>query len=260
MHIGCQTITFGDDQQDRFDSVLASVREAGYEGVEIGYRRCQSCDPVHLRELLDRHNLELFASHVGGNLADPDQAEGERSLLQDVLDSLEQLDVGTLMYSGLKFQDGEQFERDLAMIRAAAEEAAKRGVRLRYHNHYWEMRDDARILRALVDEGGDNLGFCPDVGWIFKGGGGDVLETLELLRGRIGVVHFKDFAFPGTGEEYELCDTVEFGRGIVPLEEVADWVKEHAPDAWAVAEQDISVLEPGVAVRENAAHLKACLR
>ncbi len=254
MRIGCQTITFGDDQHQHFDSVFASVREAGYEGVEIGYRRIAGCDPVRLRELLDQHNLELFASHIGGNLEDADQADNERSLLEDVLDCLQKLDVGILMYSGLRFDTEDQLNSDLAMIRRTAQRATEQGVRLLYHNHYWEMRDDARILRSLLEEGGDDLGFCPDVGWIFKGGA-DIIQTLELLRGRIGVVHFKDFAFPGTGEEYELCDTVEFGRGIVPLADVATWMTKHAPDAWAVAEQDISVLEPGMAVRENAAYL-----
>jgi len=254
MRLGCQTITFGDDQHQHFDSVFASVHEAGYEGVEIGYRRIAGCDPGHLRELLDQHDLQLFASHIGGNLEDADQADGERSLLEDALEYLQKLGVGILMYSGLRFDSEDQFNSDLAMIRRAAQRAAQQGVRLLYHNHYWEMRDDARILRALVDQGGDDLGFCPDVGWIFKGGA-DVTQTLELLRGGIGVVHFKDFAFPGTGEEYELCDTVEFGRGIVPLDKAAEWVLAHAPDAWAVAEQDISVLEPAVAVRENAAYL-----
>ena len=259
MRIGCQTITFGDDQQDRFDSVFSAVRQAGYEGVEIGYRRLQGCDPDRMRGMLDAHGIELLASHIGGNLEDPRQADGERSLLDEILDYLQKLNVSVLMYSGSRYENDEQFNRDLAMVRAAAEEAAECGVRLLYHNHYWEMRDNARIMRALIDEGGDALGFCPDVGWIFKGGA-DVIEILELMRDRIGVIHFKDFAFPGTGEEYELCDTVEFGRGIVPLDEMATWAKEHAPDAWAVAEQDISVLEPDVAVRENAAHLKACLR
>lgn len=259
MHIGCQTITFGDDQHQHFGSVFASVSEAGYEGVEIGYRRIADCDPSHLRELLDQHSLQLFASHIGGNLEDADQADGERSLLEGVLHCLQKLNVGILMYSGLKFDTEDQFNCDLAMIRRAAQRATQQGIRLLYHNHYWEMRDEARILRTLLEEGSDDLGFCPDVGWIFKAGA-DVTQTLELLRGRIGVVHFKDFAFPGTGEEYELCDTVELGRGIVPLDEVAEWVFEHTPDAWAVAEQDISVLEPAMAVRENAAYLTKSLR
>lgn len=254
MNVGCQTITFGDDQHDHFDSVFTSIRAAGYEGVEIGYRRIADCDPLLLRELLDKNELELFGSHIGGNLEDSGQADGERALLEEILDYLQKLDVTVLMYSGLRFDTDDQFNSDLAMIRRSAEQAAQRGVRLLYHNHYWEMRDDARILRTLVDEGGDHLGFCPDVGWVFKGGA-DIIQTLELLRGRIGVVHFKDFAFPGTGEDHELCDTVEFGKGVVPLADAARWVKVHAPEAWAVAEQDISVLEPAMAVRENAACL-----
>ena len=258
MRIGCQTITFGDEQYKRFDTVFAAVRDAGYTGVEIGYRRIEHCDPDHLRQLLDEHELELFASHIGGNLEDADQADTERSLLDSVLEYLHKVDVGILMYSGLRFESDSQFERDLAMIRRGAEAAARRGVRLLYHNHYWEMRDDARIMRALVDDGGDDLGFCPDVGWIFKGGA-DITGILDLLAGRIGVVHFKDFAAAGTGAVQEACDTVEFGKGAVPLADVAAWVQESCPEAWMVAEQDISALDPAVAVRENGEFMIRCL-
>ncbi len=256
MRIGCQTITFGDDQRDRFEWVFSSVREAGYDGVEIGYRRIAGYDFGRLKELLAASSLELFASHIGGNLDDSSQAAEERALVDTILDDLDKLDVGTLMYSGLSFESAEQFERDLAAVDRYARMAADRGIRLLYHNHNWEILDDARVLRALLDCTGEHLGFCPDVGWIFKGGL-PVCDVLGMLEGRIGAVHFKDFASKSAGEAPEDLDTVEFGRGAAPLRDAAGWVSEHAPGVWVVAEQDVSSLPPAEAVKRNATYLES---
>lgn len=256
MNIGCQTITFGEDQRDRFDAVFDTVAKAGYTGVEIGYRRIAGYDFARLEDQLASRGLTLFASHIGGNLEDAVQAADERSLLDTVLDDLERLGVGVLMYSGLNFEDDEQFTRDVAMINRSANIARDRGVELLYHNHNWEFLNDQRVFRGLLESGGDALGFCPDVGWIFKGGV-PIIDTLDSIRGRIGVVHFKDFASPGTGAVPEVLDTVEFGDGMVPLGEVASWVRKYAPDAWVVAEQDRSAIEAGETVIKNGRYLQS---
>ena len=254
MKIGCQTITFGENQRDHFDAMFFGLRESGYSGVEIGYRRLEGYDPEKLKQLLDSHGLELFASHIGGNLDDTSQADRERSLLDDVLDALEVLDVKLLMYSGLRFIDDDEFNNDLEMIRRSADLAADRGIRLLYHNHNWEMRSDAKIMNALIERGGEKLGFCPDIGWIYKGGK-PIREILDAVEGRIGAIHIKDFATAGVGDEKETVDTVEFGRGVVPIPEALDWAVTHAKGAWIVAEQDVTSLDPAEAVAINAAYL-----
>jgi sugar phosphate isomerase/epimerase len=256
MNIGCQTITFGEDQRERFPAVFRSIHESGYTGVEIGYRRLAGYDIGELRELLAKNSLSLFASHIGGNLEDESQAAGERSLLDEILIDLNNLGIDTLMYSGLQYDTAEQFACDLEMIRRSAKTAADHGVKLLYHNHNWEFLNDARIYRALVEDGGDDLGFCPDVGWIFKGGV-SILDTLESIRDRIGVIHFKDFATVGTGSIPELLETVEFGDGIVPLGEVADWVTQNVSVAWVVAEQDRTRIAPEEAVAKNGSYLSS---
>jgi hypothetical protein len=53
---------------------------------------------------------------------------------------------------------------------------------------------------------------------------------------------------------------VEFGKGIVPLQETADWLQSNLPQTWAIAEQDRSDLAPGEAMRRNASFLLDCFR
>ena len=157
------------------------------------------------------------------------------------------------MYSGLHYEDERQFGRDLEALNRAAEQCARQEIRLCYHNHYWEMEDEASIMKKLLSEAAPELGFCPDIGWIVKGGA-ELFGMLNLLKDRIGLVHFKDFASTTAG----VVDTVEFGEGIVPLAHAVDWVRVNLPDVWSVAEQDRSNLAPAEAVRRNAAFLRKC--
>ena len=253
LKVGCQTITWGQDQRRFLPAVFRGCADAGYQGVEIGFRHIQETPPAALKQMLADHGLELIGAHVGGNLQDTSQAAGERSLLDTILNYLGEIGVGRLMYSGRGFKDEAQLAQDVDAIRQAAAAARGRGVRLLYHNHDFEFAGGGRVMDALIDGGGDDLGFCIDVGWVVKGGA-DVLPLLERVQDRIGALHFKDFA-TGAGSGVRL-DTVLLGEGVAPLGEAAAWAAEHLPGLWLIAEQDVAAGLPDEAIRANAAFLK----
>lgn len=246
----CQTITWGETQRDHFPKVFAEIAAAGFAGVEIGFRHIQPVPSARLREMLDQNNLALFGSHIGGNLENPGQADKERSVLDEVLDYLRQMDCGILMYSGLRYESGEQFARDLAALSRAAEKCRDQGVRLLYHNHDWEFADGARVMNALVYDSNLALGFCPDVGWAHRGGA-DMPAYLAAIRERTGAVHFKDFAAEGAAQPF-----VTLGNGVVPFPAIAEWLERNLPDAWVVAEQDRADVPPGDAAMINGDYLR----
>ena len=251
--VGCQTITWGEGQKAFLDDVFAQVAEAGYEGVEIGFRHIRETPPEVLARQLEKHGLVLAASHIGGNLEDAAQASRERSVLDEILDYLNAVGCHRLMYSGLRYEDAEQFQRDKERLLRAAMACSLCGVHLLYHNHDWEFADNARVMDALLAEAGDTLGLCPDVGWVVKGGA-DVIAFLDAVRSRIGAVHFKDFATDADGG-----DTVMLGEGVVPFPQVAEWLRQNAPDLWVIAEQDRAAVPAAEAARRNAGYLREVL-
>lgn len=248
--IACQTITWGAGQCDKFPEVFEQVAKAGFSGVEIGFRHIRQTPPAELASMLERQGLVLAASHVGGNLFDAQQADQERGILDEVIDYLQATGTGLLMYSGLRYKSDDQLAADLDMLNRAAATCASRGIRLLYHNHDFEFADEGKAMRALIDDACDALGFCPDVGWLMKGGANTV-EFLEEIKPRLGAIHFKDFA---TMEH--KCDTVSLGEGIAPLAETAEWLKANTPGMWVIAEQDTADVPPGEAAAKNAAYLK----
>ncbi|MDH7480549.1 MAG: sugar phosphate isomerase/epimerase [Armatimonadota bacterium] len=249
-HIGCQTITWGENQRERFSQVFDDVVAAGYEGVEIGFRHVRGKAANELRKMLDNRGLRLAAIHIGGSLLDPAQADSERRIIDEVLDYLNAVGCSLIIYSGLRYVSDGQFDRDFDILNRTAEKCQSQGVRFLYHNHNWEFADDGRVIQALLSKSSDALGFCPDIGWVMKGGW-NILEFLNRTKGRIGAVHFKDFATRSSE-----CDTVILGTGIAPLAEAADWIKKNTQDIWIIAEQDRADIPPSEAAKSNAAYLK----
>ncbi len=248
--LGCQTITFGGDQAEHLPNVLEAVGGAGFDGVEIGFRHLFPTPPEELSALLADAGLALAGSHIGGNLEDVSQADGEKQMLDEVLDYLNAVGVDRLMYSGLR-GEGDRLGAEIDILNRAAEKCVARGVRLCYHNHDWEFQDGGRIMKALLAGACPALWFCPDVGWVHKGGA-VVVDFLAEVKGRIGFVHFKDFA----SVEGERRDFVELGEGVVPLAQIAAWFRVNTENLWIVAEQDVSNLPAAEAVRRNGAFLR----
>ncbi|MBP6963589.1 MAG: sugar phosphate isomerase/epimerase [Armatimonadetes bacterium] len=249
--IACQTITWGDEQSTFFPKVFDEVKAAGYAGVEIGFRHIRQHPPAGVKKMLDDRGLVLAALHIGGNLFDATQADQERTALELAFEYLDAMQTEFLMYSGLRFHDEEQFARDFMALNTAAEKCHETGRRLLYHNHNWEFERGGEVIAALTSKGNRHLGFCPDIGWVMKGRR-RIIGFMNEVKGRIGAIHFKDFATDGPG-----CDTVVLGTGVAPLVEAAEWVKQNTDGMWVIAEQDNADLPAAEAASRNAAFLKS---
>ena len=78
--------------------------------------------------------------------------------------------------------------------------AARRGIRLLYHNHARELarsRDGRRELDAILAAVPPSaMALEPDLGWM-EIGGGDPAEYLARYRDRCPVIHLKDYYAEG---------------------------------------------------------------
>lgn len=253
---GLQTITFGDWQVEHMSEVAAYAVECGYNGLEVGYRRLGATSPEQLNALLAKARCRALGIHAGGNLEDRAQAAGEHRVIDRVLEYVHLAGTSFMLYSGLNVgSDDAAMTAEIQRINRAALACADRGMSFLYHNHNWEFADNWRIMRALLSQAAPQVRFCPDVGWVHKAGV-DPIEYLEAIKGRIGVVHFKDFASMAPA-----VDTVVLGSGVVAFEPVVRWLRSNmkTDELWVVAEQDSTSGDVREAVRANADYLKRIL-
>ncbi|MCE6994720.1 TIM barrel protein [Saccharothrix sp. S26] len=130
-----------------------------------------------------------------------------------------------------RWQDPADIAATASALNAAAAVAAEHGVRVGYHNHWWELasRIDGRsAFEVLADRLDPEVVLEVDTYWATVGGE-DAPALLRRLGGRVHALHVKDggLARDGSGQ-------VPAGQGRVPVREVL----AAAPGALRVVEFD----------------------
>ena len=118
-----------------------------------------------------------------------------------------------------------------AALNAAAKVAAEHGVRVGYHNHWWELEstiDGRRGFEVLADALDPDVDLEVDTYWA-TAGGENAPELLKRLGARVKALHIKD-----GGLNTDASGQVPAGQGQVPVREVL----AAAPDALRVIEFD----------------------
>ncbi|MBB4684292.1 sugar phosphate isomerase/epimerase family protein [Amycolatopsis jiangsuensis] len=116
-------------------------------------------------------------------------------------------------------------------LNAAAKLAQRHGVRVGYHNHWWELEnriDGRSAFELFADQLDPEIVLEVDTYWA-TAGGEDAPALLRRLGGRVHAIHVKDgsLATDATGQ-------VPAGQGRIPLPEVL----AAAPEALRVVEFD----------------------
>jgi inosose dehydratase len=213
------------------DRILAEAAQAGYEGVEIGAHYLDWAHPQVLTSMLAKNGLCLSGVHVGGDIFNPDNVKRVRANMERVAAYTSEVGAPYLLFSGLLLENKtpDQLQSELGAITRAAEIYTRHGVKLLYHNHWWEITNDYADLRFYQEHTDpDDVFFCLDMGWVHRAGG-DLLQALELFGPRAPYFHLRD-------------DSPEkrwkpLGQGVLDYPRLL--AKVSALDAaWLVVEQD----------------------
>lgn len=252
--LSVQLYTFRDAYAQNPEKTMARVADLGFRYVEpfgVGSHSLSNADKLarakELRALLDQHGLKASSAHVAAPIG-PD--------VDAVLDALETLGCRLVVISWPGEVPGfertvmdtrEGTERFAAALNEAAANAAKRGLELGYHNHWWEWGDNDgqyaydRLLN-LLDPG---VALEVDAYWAHTGGQ-DVPALLRRLGGRVQALHIKDG--PATPE----ADQVPLGGGVV---DNAAAIKAAPSARWHVMEMDRTAGDVFTEIRQGAEKL-----
>jgi sugar phosphate isomerase/epimerase len=170
-----------------FEGTLRAVAEMGYAGVELF--DLHGREPAQVRAWLDERGLAAVGRHASLDVLETglEQLATEARTLGTSRVVLSWLDPATLL------SDGDAIVERLS---TAAGKAAALGLELGFHNHDAELRPLAGGGRFLDRLLALPLFFELDLGWAWWAGV-DPVALLEQLRGRVPLVHVKDFASRG---------------------------------------------------------------
>lgn len=240
--VGLQLYTLRDDCGRDLEETLAFVARCGYAGVEVASLHGRS--PSAFRALLDAHGIRVASMH-GTPLGD-DAARA--------LDEAQRLGAPLVV---VPFAHPSRFA-SASEIAALAEElntasalARSRGLRLGYHNHFWEWRplaDGRPAFDELAARLEPAVELEIDVYWT-RSAGRDPAAVIAAHGARVTRLHLKD----GPADEPSSPMTA-LGEGVVDLRGAMDAAK-HAD--WMLVELDRCAGDVREAVRRSAQWLRS---
>jgi sugar phosphate isomerase/epimerase len=238
-NLSVQLYTVRNALAEDFDGTLAQIAGFGYTQVE----------PFQFVNFLDglrnlgKHGLSAPTTHVG--LLSGDQDE--------IFAAAKELGIQTVIEPAVRdqhWQTEEAIKDTASQLNAAAEKAAEHGLRVGYHNHWWELEakvDGRHGLEVLAENLAPEVVLEVDTYWAYAGGA-DVPALLRRLGDRVVALHVKD----GDGST-DTKKQVAVGSGVLPVWDFIDV----APDALRVVELDDSSGDLLEAVRDSRAYLSA---
>ncbi len=212
--MGIQLYTLRDHIKtaEDFDNTLARLEKMGVRDIQISGIGDIPADVQ--KEIIDKHNMKVCVTHKS-----IDRMEND---LDALIEEHKIIDCDAIGL-GSAPSEGRGNRGNVKKFIERTEKFSKimkeNGMTFNYHNHAFEFQrlDDSKycMMDFLVrDTDPELFNFIPDVAWIHYGEENPA-EFLKKLKGRVKVIHFKDYIFDEEGNRH----FVPLGEGLVNLEE-----------------------------------------
>ncbi len=245
--IGAQTITWGETIKENMRTIVRFLSAHSFAGVETGMRHFDATRPELYRALYEELGVAPLGLHSGGQFWLPDAAEAERRKLWDTLAFAQAVGFHWMVVSGNKTETADSMLKATETYTQIGRRCREAGLRFAYHNHNWELANDAEILDVLVQNTDSaDVSLVLDIAWAHVGGT-SIDDLLDRYGDRIAYLHIKDVS----GEEF--C---ELGTGDVDLDHVLQLADANGIE-WLVVEQDYTKRTPEESMTINRDYLSA---
>ncbi|MFW6091070.1 MAG: TIM barrel protein [Actinomycetota bacterium] len=248
------------------DEVLGELRDAGYDGVDLGPVGWMG-DAARIGDRLRRHGLTLCGGWVDLPLSDDAAFAAALPGLDEALEvftAAAEVDpqrppLPTLADSGSDLRrahpggraaglglDDAGWQRLAANLNVAADRVRAAGLEPTFHHHVGTYVETPAEIGQLLDR--TDVGLTLDTGHLLLGGG-DPVDALGWLGGRVNHVHVKDArmavleqAVSEGGDMRTVWERGVFpvlGAGDLDVSGFMDALAARGFDGWLVVEQDV---------------------
>jgi sugar phosphate isomerase/epimerase len=237
--IALQMFTVRREAAIDYVGTLRKIAKIGYKGVETGLNLAKAKES---RQTLD--DVGLVASSCFAPLANRDNVNA-------IVEAAGIMGVKTLVNG----KGPEQFTKldDIKKVaeefQLAAELLAPHGLKMAYHNHWWEMNVlDGRLGLEILYGLAPAMACEIDMYWAGNFGAVNVPPLVRKYRDRVPLLHVKD------GPWIKDQPMTAAGKGKVPI---ADCVNAANPDVleWVIFEMDECATDTLTAVADSYAFL-----
>ena len=253
--IGCETYTWqmpGEQYKGKLDHIMGVMAQAGFTGIEPETSFLQELsDPVLMKEVLDKHGMELSVLCLVEDWLNPKETDAERASADKWIEYLEHFPDTLFLPVQMPTTRTNLVERQknlLSCVNAIAQRAADKGIKSSYHPNspetsIFRTEEDYKVLLNGLDS--RVIKYTPDVGHMAKGGM-DPVKVIREYRELVNCIHYKDM--------FENGEWAAMGEGIIDFETLTmDLVKTDF-DGWIIFEDecDLAITDPdGVTLKDG---------
>ncbi|GKX29790.1 sugar phosphate isomerase [Vallitalea longa] len=235
MKIAAQLYTVHDFLGTKKDMEMTfkKVKEMGYDYIQLsgaGYIDDEKADFIN--ELIKIYGLKICVTHMS------------YEQLNDELESLIKYHkMWNCQYIGIgampeQYRNKENINEFIEWANKIGKKVSDEGLTFTYHNHRFEFEKvDGKTFMEIMAEGfNDSVQILLDTYWV-QSGGADPVSWIDKLKGKVDVVHFKDYGIKDNQEYF-----AEIGSGNF------DWYKiieacNRAGVKYAAIERDSGEIE-----------------
>ncbi len=218
---------------DAIFETLKRVKQMGYNAVQVS--GIGPIEPLLLKKMAEETGLEICATHTSYDRLKNDI---DAVIEEHKLWNCEYIGLGGLPQSFRSSQDG--YVAFLTEVSGFTRKIKQSGLQFVYHNHKFEFekfggKTGLEILFDNSDPG--TFGFEIDTYWV-QAGGGNPVDWIRKVDGRMGIVHFKDMAIK---EDQQIF--AEIGEGNLDWPSIIKACRETGVK-WYAIEQDVCLRDP----------------
>jgi len=243
---GVQLFTVRDylGNREQYKETLRKIKQIGYDSVQMGVPSFMT--PEEAKALIDEIGLYSCTAYANYEKLLSDPAALKTAIESAKLFGNDLVAIGTLPGEMQDCREG--FKRFADSMNKIAKELYKEDCKLVYHNHaleFYSLGGGKSGMDILFDETDpDCVFFSLDTHWLASGGVNPV-DWIYKAKGRMPVIHFKDYAIGGGVQSIEGVVKLfaEVGEGNLDWESIVKAC--HETDVkYAIVEQDICKGDP----------------
>lgn len=211
----------GQDFRPHSQDLLAALASTGLQGYEPIIESPE--EAAILRDRLSEHGLEMRSIYVNTTLHDAAAASNSIGQVVSIAESVFPLGTRIVVTNPSPIRWGGPENKDDGQLRHQAQALDTLGARLRhmgmvlaYHNHDIELRMGAREFHhMLTATDPDNVKFCLDAHWVFRGCGDSAVALFDALvhyHPRIVELHLRQSTAGIWQETFTMKGDVDYRR------------------------------------------------
>lgn len=207
-------------------TTLTKVKKMGYDAIQSS--AMGPIDPMELAKILKNEGLACVATHIS---LDKMRDQSQQVIEEHKMWGCKYTAVGGFFPKEPKTADWTGFAKTYSEVAAKYEGS---GVSIGYHNHSHELVkfDGKPALQILIEQCSPKIWFEIDTYWLVAGGG-DPVEWINKVKGRIPCVHYKDMGVKPDRTQLML----EIGEGNLNWPAINKVCKDAGVE-WYIVEQD----------------------